>query len=230
MKAPFLKDTGALALTMADGTTMTAMTRNWTRLYPDSLYVQAIHKYYRMQSDIYQRRLEKFKSSVTESQEETFFDHSLGASQPFLIVLNSTQPLCHPSSRLLGGIRVVIARSPEEKLPFQSEPAFNHCLLGSGFHGAAEIGRLTAESQSNRQLGADLITVGGMLTLQFHEVHNFYVHTSRTHAKLYSRMGLTPNHPPYYCDSLNCLIHYNRQEIINFSKRESPVRSLLQTI
>ncbi|MBL7554921.1 MAG: hypothetical protein JNM24_03795 [Bdellovibrionaceae bacterium] len=186
---------------------------------PSSRIQQIVSSYFNYVRSVYQERLKKFEGnpSAPADRQQEFIDHSLALRS--VLVLDTPNDMDPQSPTFNGGVRVTYARSTYEKLPLQYEfPNFHRYNLAGT---AAEIGRLTAQPGSPPGLSIHLIKLATQVALQDPNVTDIYVHTSKTHARLYRLMGLRPRNVDIK-DELNYVLRFTTQDALNWLTHVKP--------
>ncbi len=118
-----------------------------------------------------------------------------------------------------GGIRVVLARRAGDKLPFETDMGHSRDRLEGS---AAEVGRFTVDESGGdklknveRTVGLIRAALGEIAALK--DVQTIYVHTSRSHVRLYKMMGLKPL-SVIGEDPLNQIMIFNRSQLVEYLK------------
>jgi len=164
----------------------------------------------------YLSRLKKFMPKSPEGGSAAV--KSMDFTNRSVVILNTSKSINISNSiddhfpELYGGVRIVFARKPGEKLPFQHDfPDYVRTLA------AAEVGRLTGP-------GSMLLLIHSAMRVieQYPEVENIFVHTSRSHVRLYRQLGALPDHEDER-DHLNVILRYDKErvpEVIKHTKKK----------
>jgi hypothetical protein len=169
-----------------------------------------VQSYFLHVQNIYRERLKKFMSDTSEViADRAHIDQQL--EKRSILVLDTPAASTADAVEFNGGLRVTMARNADEKLPFQYElPEYKrHDQKGI----SVELGRLTALTSLSAKITVNLIKIAVQVTLQNLNVSDFYVHTSKAHARLYKLMGFVPTDIDIK-DDLNYVLRFTREDAI----------------
>lgn len=209
---------------MSDGTVTTTIQPTTLKEYKN--LERSITAYELFQKAIYKERLPKFRDpalSKTASHEPPkTIRPPVDYRSRSIYILNTrgTVDAAYPLFR--GGIRIVLARRSEDKLPFEIDMGHSrHRRDGS----AAEVGRFTVDESGGDKLKNAERSVGliraALLEIAAHkDVQTIYVHTSRTHVRLYKMMGLKPLDVVGE-DPLNRIMIFTRAQLLEYLKPQA---------
>ena len=185
---PLLKKVKFFNLTSAHGSLLTVI--DLAQVQPMSSLDRMVKSYFQYVRDIYRARLKKFDTQISPAalSQQAHIDKEL--TNRSILIVDTPSEQATAESEFNGGVRVTLARNPNEKLPLQFElPDYRrHDISGTSI----EVGRLTAQPGVSAGLSINLIRVAVQLALQYPNVRDIYVHTSRVHSRLYKLMGLIP--------------------------------------
>lgn len=170
---------------------------------------KVVRSYFEFVETVYRTRLEKFSLMKNDTETQKIIDQKKIIEKDLekrsILILNVPAIFDPLSPEFYGGIRIALARNPTEKLPFQYE--FPNYKRPNENAVSIEIGRLTSAAQVDSSIAIKLIKLAIQVATQNSNVRHIYVHTSKTHLRLYRRTGLEPT-SIFIADDINYILRF----------------------
>lgn len=212
---PNLKDLNFFETKSNHGTRMLVI--DLAQIAPNSVIQKIVSSYFDYVHMIFHERLTKFGRDYSPAAAQ--YQHRLDSllAQRSILVLDTPNNLDPRAPAFNGGVRVTYSQNPGEMLPFQYE--FPELQRYNSAGTAVEVGRLTSQPGTSPGLAINLIKLATQVALQDPNLTEFYVHTSRIHARLYRLMGLNPT-DVYIINNLNYVLRFTAQDGINWLRNQ----------
>lgn len=206
---------------LPDGTILTVIRPSTVKSYAN--LDRSISAYENFQHSIYKNRLPKFRTPTTVGPSVSRSKPAHNYRSRSIFILNTSGMVQAAQPIFRGGIRIVLARRAEDALPFEDDVGLQRQRREVS---AAEVGRFTveetpsADSLKGVERSVALIRAALVEIMGYRDVEYIYVHTSRTHVRLYKMMGLIPLEVLGE-DPLNKIMVFNREQLLNYLKPQA---------
>ena len=194
-----------------DGSWISKIDMNWVRENPLSKISELFEVAEADRKKAYER-LTKFQSPEVVAA-STAMDLELRPRTVY--VMNTSRKIESTQNDVLGGIRIVFARSSTERLPWELSLESRRSAPGI----AAEVGRLHADTTESPAHVLELIQTAAQVVLNNPLIHDAYIHTSKIHSRMYKRMGIE-GHSIQMIDDLNHIWHFTREDLQNIVRHD----------
>lgn len=179
-------------------------------------------EYWGYVGSLYQERLKLTKDEIA-----SFIKTSMEMSSRTKLIINTRSSPLAGHTKINGGVAIVQSTSVEELLPLEKATGIR--ITKKTHEKIVEIVRLTVGKDSDSEKICEaLISQVGSLLLQDKSTSRIFIFTSKIHARLYKRMGISTENMKEI-DKRDVVIELNRADVEKFVEKIKNKMSILKT-